>query len=152
MTMGCAKNLKNSFSKVDAFSSEQKFIRGNPDEVIPWINGEVEAFEEILRDRGDLCAFAGARGVVPILEKAGCDHAKVVAQPYFTFSADDVRNPSAEATNLSRKFYSKVWLKGDREMADDAIRKNEKESHDALEEAKRAEKAAERARLIGISL
>jgi hypothetical protein len=56
--MECAKNLKNSFSKVGAFSSEQKFIRGNLDEVIQWINGEVEAFEEILSDRGDFCAFA----------------------------------------------------------------------------------------------
>jgi DNA mismatch repair ATPase MutS len=58
IAMECAKNLKNSFSKVGAFSSEQKFIRGNLDEVIQWINGEVEAFEEILSDRGDLCAFA----------------------------------------------------------------------------------------------
>jgi hypothetical protein len=41
-------------------------------------------------------------------------------------------------------------MKGDREIADEAIRKNEKESHDAQEEAKRAEEAAERARLIGI--
>jgi hypothetical protein len=55
MAIECAKNLKNSFSKVGAFSSEQKFIRGNPDEVIQWINGEVEAFEEILSDRGLLC-------------------------------------------------------------------------------------------------
>jgi hypothetical protein len=37
-------------------------------------------------------------------------------------------------------------------MADEAIKKNEKESHDTLEEAKRAEEAAEWARLIGISL
>jgi hypothetical protein len=29
-------------------------------------------------------------------------------------------------------------MKGSREMADEAIRKNEKESHDAQEEAKRA--------------
>jgi hypothetical protein len=33
---------------------------------------------------------------------------------------------------------------------DEAIKRNEKESHDALEEAKRAEEAAERARLIGM--
>ena len=52
-----------------------------------------------------------------ILEKASCDHAKAIAQPDFTFSADDVRNPSTEATNLSGKFYSEVWLKGDREMS-----------------------------------
>ena len=42
-----------------------------------------------------------------------------------------------------------MWMKGGCEMADEAIRKNEKESHDAQEEAKRAEEATERARLIG---
>jgi hypothetical protein len=57
----------------------------------------------------------------------------------------------AEATTLGPKFYSKVWLKGGREIVVEAIRKNKKESHDALEEAKRAEEAAEHARLIGIS-
>jgi hypothetical protein len=134
MAMECAKNLKNNFSKVGAFSSEQKFICGGPDGVIRWINGEAEAFEEILSDRGDFCAFASARGVVPILEKVGYDHAKAVVQPDFSFSANDVRNPSAEANaTLGGKFYSEVWLKGGREIADEAIRKNEKESHDALE-------------------
>jgi hypothetical protein len=62
------------------------------------------------------------------------------------------RNPSAEATSLGGKFYSEVWMKGGREIADETIRKNEKESRDALEEAKRAEEAVEQARLIGISL
>jgi hypothetical protein len=50
ISIECAKNLKNSFSKDGAYSSEQRFIRGNPDEFIQWINGEVEAFEEVLRD------------------------------------------------------------------------------------------------------
>jgi hypothetical protein len=34
ISMECARNLNKSFSKVGAYSSEQKFIRGNPDEVI----------------------------------------------------------------------------------------------------------------------
>jgi hypothetical protein len=55
-----------------------------------------------------------------------------------------------KATALRGKFYSKVWLKGGREIADKAIRKKEKESHDTLEEARRTEVAVERARLIGI--
>jgi hypothetical protein len=41
-------------------------------------------------------------------------------------------------------------LKGGREMADEAIRQNEKESHTALEEVKKAEEAVERERIIGI--
>jgi hypothetical protein len=55
VAIGCAKRLKNSFSKVAAFSLEQNFIRGDPDGVIQWINGETEAFEEILSDNGFLC-------------------------------------------------------------------------------------------------
>jgi hypothetical protein len=41
-------------------------------------------------------------------------------------------------------------MRGSREIANEAIKKNEKESHDAREEAKRAEEAAERARHICI--
>jgi hypothetical protein len=101
---------------------------------------------------GDFCAFAGARGTVSILDIVGCKHAKTVTQPRFSISTDDIKNPSADATALSGKFYSEVWLKGGREIADEAIRRNEKESHEAREEAKRVEEAAERARLIGIPI
>jgi hypothetical protein len=149
VAMECCNKLKNSFAKVGVFSMEQNFIRGDPDGVIRWIGGEVEAFDEILSDRGYFCAFAGARGAVSLLEKVGCDHVKDVVQPEFLVSANDIKSPSAEATALSGKFYSEVWLKGDREIADEVIRKNE-ESHATLEEAKKAEEAAKCARLIGI--
>jgi hypothetical protein len=49
---------------------------------------------------------------VSVLEKVGCEHAKTVVQPGFSFSADDIRIPSAEATSLGGKFYSEIWLKG----------------------------------------
>jgi predicted nuclease with TOPRIM domain len=34
ISLECAKTLKNSFTKVGACSSEQKFIRGDPDGVV----------------------------------------------------------------------------------------------------------------------
>jgi hypothetical protein len=68
-SLDCAKKLKDSFAKVGAYSLEQNFIRGDPEGVIEWIGEEGEAFEEIISDRGDFCAVAGARGVVAILEK-----------------------------------------------------------------------------------
>jgi hypothetical protein len=148
--MECCNNLKNSFAKVGAFSLEHNFIYGDPDGVIRWISGEVEVFDEILSDRGDFCAFVGARGAVSLLEMAGCEHAKAIIQPELSVSASDIKNPSAEASALSGKFYSEVWLEGGREIADEAIRKNEKESHSALEEARKAEEVAQRERLIGI--
>jgi hypothetical protein len=73
------KKLKTSFAKVGAYSAEQNFIRGNPEDVIEWISGEAKAFEEILNDREDICAFSDARGILAILEKAGCDHVKAIA-------------------------------------------------------------------------
>jgi hypothetical protein len=123
VAMECCNNLKNSFAKVGAFSSDQNFIRGDPDGVIRWFSGEAEAFSEILSDRGDFCAFAGARGAVSLLEKSGCEHAKAVIQPEFSASASDIEKPTTEAIALSGKFYSEVWLKVVREIADEAIRK-----------------------------
>jgi hypothetical protein len=75
----CVKKIKTSFANVGAYSSEDNFILGDPEGVIEWISGEAEAFEEILSDRGDVCAFSGARGVAAILEKAGCEHVKTLA-------------------------------------------------------------------------
>jgi hypothetical protein len=83
------------------------------------------------------------------LEKTGCDHVKAVAQGEVIFSIDDTKEPSDEATLMGGKFYSDIWMKGGRDMADEAIKKSEKESHDAQVEAKKAEEAAERALIIG---
>jgi hypothetical protein len=102
---------------------EQNFICGDPDRVIRWISGKAEAFDKILSDRGDICAFAGARGAVSLLEKDGYEHAKAVIQPEFSVSVSDIKNPSAEATALSGKFYSEVWLEGGQEITYEAIRK-----------------------------
>jgi hypothetical protein len=102
------------------------FIRGDPEGVIQWIDDEVEAFEEILSDRGDFCAFTGARGVAAVLEKTGCEHVKAAAQAEAIFSIDDMKDPSTEATLMGGKFYSNIWMKGGREMADETIKKSEK--------------------------
>jgi hypothetical protein len=59
-SLDCVRKLKTSFAKMGAYSSEENFIRGDPEGVIDWIRGEAEAFDKILSDRGDICAFAGA--------------------------------------------------------------------------------------------
>jgi hypothetical protein len=52
-SLDCAKKLKDSFAKVGAYSSKQKFIRGDPEGIIEWISKEAKAFDEILSNRGD---------------------------------------------------------------------------------------------------
>jgi hypothetical protein len=102
------KKIKTSFANVGAYSTEENFIRGDPEGVIEWMSGEAESFKEILSDRGDVCAFFGARGISAILEKAGCDHINTMARAEATFSADDTKDPSAEATLMGGKFYNDV--------------------------------------------
>jgi hypothetical protein len=150
--LGCVEKIKASFANVGAYSNEDNFIRGDPEGVIEWISGEAEAFEEILSDRGDVCAFSGARGISAILEKVGCDHVKSLAQVEAAFSVDDTKDPSAEASLMGGKFYTDIWANGGREMAHKIMRKSEKDIHDARKAAKKAEEAAERERRIGIVL
>jgi hypothetical protein len=149
-SLDCVKNLKSSFAKVGVYSSDENFIRGDPEGVIEWISGEAEAFEEILNDQSDICAFSGVRGVAAILEKARCEHVKAVAQTEAAFSLNDTKDPSSEASLMCGKFYSDVWVNGGRELAHEIIKKNEKDTHDAREEARRIEEAAEREKHIGI--
>jgi Ribonuclease G/E len=107
-SLECVKKINDSFANVGAYSSEENFIRGDPEGVIEWISGEAKTFEEILNDREDVCAFSGARGISAILEKAGCDHVKTMAQAEAAFSTDDTKDPSAEATLIGGKFYNDV--------------------------------------------
>jgi organic hydroperoxide reductase OsmC/OhrA len=149
-SLGYVKKIKASFANVGAYSNEDNFIRGDPEGVIEWISGEADAFEEILSDRWDVCAFSGARGISAILEKAGCDHVKTLAQTEAAFSVDDTKDPSAEASLVGRKFYTNICANGGREMAHEIMKKSEKDIHDAREAAKKAEEAVERERRIGI--
>ena len=139
--------MKTSFANVGTYSNEHNFILGDPEGVIEWISGEAEAFEEILSDRGDVCAFSGARGVAAVLEKAGCEQVKTLAQAEAAFSVDDTKDPSVEASLLGGKFFTDIWDNGGREMAHEIMKKSEKDIHDFREAAK---KAAELERQIGI--
>ena len=84
------------------------------------------------------------------LKKLAASMQKAIIKPEFSVSVNDIKDPSAEAIALSRKFYSETWLSCGREVVDTAIRKNEEESHTALEEARKVEEAAKHERLIGI--
>jgi hypothetical protein len=146
----CVKKVKTSFARVGAFSSEENFIRGDPEGPIEWISHEAEAFEEILNSRGDICAFSGARGIATILERKGCEHVKFLAQSEAALSFEDTKDPSAEASLVGGKFFTNIWDNGGREMAQEIIRKSEKGIHDARKVAEAAEKSVEPEGQIGI--
>jgi hypothetical protein len=129
VAMQCSDKLKNAFTSVGALLAERNFICGDLEGVIKWIEGEIEAFYEVLTSKGDFFACVAARGAISLLEKVVCEHVKAVIQPDFSVSANDIKEPLVEATALSGKFYSEVWMNGDQEIADEAIRQSEEESH-----------------------
>ena len=147
----CVQRIKTSFANIGAYSNEDNFVLGDPEGPIDWINGEAEAFEEVLSGHGDVCAFSGARGIAAILEKAGCEHVKILAQSEAALSIEDTKDPSAEASLVGGKFFTDIWENGGREMAHEIIKKSEKDSHDAKEATKAAEKAAVLERRICIA-
>jgi hypothetical protein len=104
-----------------------------------------------LSDRGDVYAFSGTRGVAAVLEKAGYSHVKTLAQAEATFSVDDTKDPSAEASLIGGKFFTDIWENGGQGMAHEIMKKSEKDIHDAREAMKEAEKAVELERRIGIT-
>jgi hypothetical protein len=130
--------MKTSFANVGAYSNEDNFIRGDPEGVIEWISGEAEAFEEILSDHGDVCAFSGARGVAAVLEKAGYEHVKALTQAEAAFFVGDMKDPSTEASLIGGNFFTDIWENGGREMAHEIMKKSEKDIHDAREATKEA--------------
>jgi hypothetical protein len=85
------------------------------------------------------------------LEKLGCDHVKALAQTEATLSIEDTKDPSAEASLVGGKFFTDIWENGGREMSHEIIKRSEKDSYDAKEATKAAEKAAELERRIGIA-
>jgi hypothetical protein len=150
-SVACVQKIKTSFANIGAYSNEDNFVLGDPEGPIEWINGEAEAFEEVLNGRGDVCAFSGARGIAAILEMAGCEHVKILAQAEAAFSIDDTKDPSAEASLVGGKFFTDIWENGGRGIAHEIIKKSEKDTHDTREATKADEKAAKLERRIGIA-
>jgi hypothetical protein len=107
-SVACVQKIKTSFANIGAYSNEDNFVLGDPEGPIEWINGEAEAFEEVLSGRGDVCAFTGARGIAAILEKAGCEHVKILAQAEAAFSIEDTKDPSVEASLVGGKFFTDI--------------------------------------------
>jgi hypothetical protein len=53
-SVACVQKIKTSYANIGAYSNEDNFVVGDPEGPIKWINGEAEAFEEVLSGRGDV--------------------------------------------------------------------------------------------------
>jgi hypothetical protein len=74
-----------------------------------------------------------------------------LAQTEAALSIEDTKDPSAEASLIGGKFFTDIWENGGRGMAHEIIKKSEKDTHDAREVTKAAEKTVELERQICIA-
>jgi Ribonuclease G/E len=65
----CVKKIKTSFANVGAYSSEENFVKGDPEGPIEWTSYEAEAFEEVLNGRGEYVPFR-VLGGLPLFWRA----------------------------------------------------------------------------------
>jgi hypothetical protein len=59
----------------------------------------------------------GYRGMASVLEKAGCDHAKIVGEVSFGISVDDIKTPWKHVLNAAKRLFFELWNKGGRQLA-----------------------------------
>lgn len=85
-------------------------MRGDASGAMKWIEGKVQAFNEVLTGRDDFYTCVGARGTISLFEKAGCEHVKTIIQLEFKLSIDDIRQPSVKVVELGRRFYINIHL------------------------------------------
>jgi hypothetical protein len=89
-----------------------------------WVLSETRAFKSVLSAREDCCAWIGARSTASVLLKARCNHVRACTYPNFKVSADHVRRSTVEALEWSKKFLSKIWKRGGKELSIEEYIKN----------------------------
>jgi hypothetical protein len=60
----------------------------------------------------DYCAMIGSLVMASVLEKAGCDHVKVVGEAGFDMAVDDIKAPSKNIPITAKRFFFELWKKG----------------------------------------
>jgi predicted dienelactone hydrolase len=91
----CVQRLKDVFHSIGASSDKFTPSAENLPSTLEYIEGEVDALDEVIAGHADFCALLASQGTATAFLKAGCTHGKIVNRPNFSLSpADLVDNPS----------------------------------------------------------
>lgn len=112
----CSNRLREVFHLVGAASEEANSALDDLPGALKWVEGEIDAFGEVMSGQGNFCMLIASCGTTSILEKAGCSHLKIVSKANFNFSPDDTTTTSTEANSEANRFITLIWMKGGREL------------------------------------
>jgi hypothetical protein len=92
-----------------------------------YIEGEVDALNEVIAGHADFCALLASRGTATAFLKTGCTHGKIVNRPNFSLSPADLIDIPSLARSIGNRFMTQIWINGGRKMAGDEARSHLKQ-------------------------
>jgi hypothetical protein len=118
----CVQRLKDVFHSIRASSDKFTPSAENLPSTFEYIEGEVDALDEVIAGHADFCALLASRGTTSAFPKAGCTHGKIVNRPNFSLSPADLIDISSLARSIGNRFMTQIWINGGRKMAGDEAR------------------------------
>jgi chromosome segregation ATPase len=86
----CVQRLKDVFHSVEASSAKFTPSADNLPSTLEYIEGEIDAFDEVIGGHADFCALVASRGTATAFLKDGYTHGNIVNRPNFNLSASDL--------------------------------------------------------------
>jgi chromosome segregation ATPase len=86
----CMQRLKDVFHSIGASFDKFTPSAENLPSTLEFIEGEVDALDEVIAGHADFCALLASRGTATAFLKAGCTHGKIVNRPNFSLSSTDL--------------------------------------------------------------
>jgi hypothetical protein len=122
----CVQRLKDVFHSIGASSDKFTPSAENLPSTLEYIEGEVDALDEVIAGHADFCALLASRGTATAFLKAGCTHGKIVNMPNFSLSPADLVDIPSLARSIGNRFMTQIWVNGGRKMAGDEARSHVK--------------------------
>jgi chromosome segregation ATPase len=86
----CVQRLKDVFHSIGASSDKFTPSAENLPSTLEYIEGKVDALDEVIAGHADFCALLASRGTATAFLKAGCTHGKTINRPNFSLSPADL--------------------------------------------------------------
>jgi hypothetical protein len=118
----CVQRLKNVFHSIGASSDKFTPSAENLSSTFEYIEGKVDALDEVIAGHADFCVLLASRGTAAAFLKAGCTHEKIVNRPNFSLSPADLIDIPSLARSIGNRFMTQIWINGGRKMTGDEAR------------------------------
>jgi hypothetical protein len=118
----CVQRLKDVFYSIGASSDKFTPSAENLPSTFEYIEGKVDALDEVITGHADFCTLLASRGTTTAFLKVGCTHGKIVNRPNFSLSPADLVDIPILARSIGNRFMTQIWINDGRKMAGDEAR------------------------------